>query len=229
MTIIQGDGFEVKIIRSRRRKSLSLQISHEGATIRMPHTLALREAEAFVDKKSRWIKQKLAQATPPLERQYSIGGTHAYLGENYPLVHIPHAGKAALSLADNQLQLHSKTPPTPEAIKRLLINWYRQQADNHITLRTQHFADIMALQPTKISTRTYKARWGSCNARGEVQFNWQLIQAPIEVIDYVIIHELSHLKHLNHSADFWQQVDQYYPNYKTARLWFKQYGAQLLL
>ena len=229
MTIIQGDGFEVKIVRSRRRKSLSLQVSHEGATIRMPHLLPRKEAEAFVLKKSHWIKQKLAQAMPPRQRQFIIGEMHDYLGQQYPLIYIPKPGKASLLLKDGQLQIHAKTQPDPGVIQRLLINWYRQQADDYFTLRTQYFANIMGLQPSKISTRTYKARWGSCNARGEVQFNWQLVQAPIDIIDYVIIHELSHLKHLNHSAAFWEQVSRFYPDYKLARLWFKQQGANLLL
>ncbi len=228
MTMIQGDGFEVTIVRSHRRKSLSLQVSHEGASIRIPHSLALKEAEAFVLKKSHWIKQKLAQATPPTQRQFIIGESHAYLGHKYPLDYIQNTGRASLKFENEQLQIHAKTRPEPEAIQRLLINWYRQQADDYLTLRTQHFADIMELQPSKISTRSYKARWGSCNARGEVQFNWQLIQAPSNIIDYVIIHELSHLKHLNHSAHFWQLVSQYYPNYQSARHWFKQNGVHLL-
>ncbi len=229
MTIIQGDGFEVKVIRSRRRKSLSLQVSHEGATIRIPHSLARKDAKAFVLKKSHWIKQKLAQATPPTQRQYIIGETHAYLGQEYLLVYVQKTGRASLTFKDQQLQIHAKTRPEPKAIQRLLINWYRQQANDYFQQRTKHLATITGLHPTKISTRTYKARWGSCNARGEVQFNWQLIQAPSDIIDYVIIHELSHIKHLNHSADFWQQVSHHYPDYPSARLWFKQHGDSLLL
>ena len=227
MAIIQVDDFIVQVVRSRR-KTVALHVSIDGATIRIPLKFPLTEAEAFVRKKSSWIKQKLTLADAVPVRSFSSGSLHAYLGEAYPLVHIVSTGRAVIRFNDEQFQLHAAAMPDTAAVRILLMRCYRKAAADYLAQRTLLLADKTGLHPTKISVRQYKSRWGSCNARGELQLNWQLIQAPVEIVDYVIIHELCHLKQLNHSPAFWLQVSQYYPDYRGARQWFKANGAGLL-
>lgn len=88
---------------------------------------------------------------------------------------------------------------------------------------------MIGVQPTAIIVKTYKARWGSCYSDGRISFNWKLIMAATWVIDYVVVHELCHLIHHNHSANFWRLVEQYYPSYKQAKEWLKQNGQLLKL
>lgn len=113
------------------------------------------------------------------------------------------------------------------AIRHLLEQWYRQQAEQYIRDRTEHWAVIMAAQPSAVSVRSYRRKWGCCNSRAELRFNWLLIMAVEEVIDYVVIHELSHLQHMNHSPQFWQRVACFCPEYKTSKCWLQQHAFQL--
>jgi hypothetical protein len=114
-------------------------------------------------------------------------------------------------------------------IKKQLTFWYQQQATDYITNRTHELIKTTHLQPKSITVKTYKARWGSCTIKGDIQFNWKLMMTPPAVIDYVIIHELCHLEQHNHSAKFWQLVEQFEPNYKTHRSWLKKNGQELNL
>jgi hypothetical protein len=93
--------------------------------------------------------------------------------------------------------------------------------------RTVELANKTGLKPKSVEVKTYKARWGSCRITGEIQLNWKLIMAPVEVIDYVIIHELCHLKHHNHSVRFWGLVEQFESAYRIHRLWLREYGKVL--
>jgi hypothetical protein len=113
------------------------------------------------------------------------------------------------------------------ASKKQLTFWYQQQATDYITNRTHELVKATKLKPKSVTVKTYKARWGSCTIKGDIQFNWKLMMTPAAVIDYVIIHELCHLEQHNHSAKFWQLVEQFEPNYKTHRLWLKNNGQQL--
>ena len=99
----------------------------------------------------------------------------------------------------------------------------------YINKRIQQLAEKTGLKPRSIIIKTYQARWGSCKITGDIQFNWKLVLAPPAIIDYVIVHELCHLTHHNHSAAFWQLVNHHYSDFKQARRWLKENGYQLEL
>ncbi|WP_199610889.1 M48 family metallopeptidase [Flocculibacter collagenilyticus] len=104
---------------------------------------------------------------------------------------------------------------------------YRLRAQAVITERVEYYASVMQLTPSKLQFKRYKRRWGSCSAAGVVSFNWLLIMAPLWVIDYVVVHELCHLKEMNHSNKFWRWVACYYPNYADAKHWLQTNGHSL--
>ncbi|GLX79372.1 hypothetical protein tinsulaeT_27120 [Thalassotalea insulae] len=113
-------------------------------------------------------------------------------------------------------------------LKKQLELWFKQQLEQIIEQRFVRLTQQIQLTPSAVKIRRYKARWGSCDNRGLVSFNYLLAMVPDWVIDYVIIHELCHLKHLNHSADFWRLVERYSPNYQDAKHWLKQHQAYLI-
>jgi len=113
------------------------------------------------------------------------------------------------------------TSPTPTAVKKKLELWLKTKAVNYFESRVADLAQQTKLFPSAIKVRQYKSRWGSCNNRGELSFNYLLMMTPAWVIDYVIIHELCHLKHLNHSRQFWQLVAKHYPLFNEAKTWLK--------
>lgn len=104
------------------------------------------------------------------------------------------------------------------------ITMYKKRAKGIISRRVAHYADIMDVTYGQITIRDQKSRWGSCSADGSLNFSWRLILMPIEVMDYVVVHELAHLKELNHSKDFWAEVEAVMPDYKDHRKWLKENG-----
>ena len=128
-------------------------------------------------------------------------------------------------------KLPKKTAYTPAELKRLQIldRRYRNFARQLFADRVAFYHPITGGNYTSITIRDQKTRWGSCSSRGTLSFNYRLIFAPPQVLDYVVVHELCHLTHMNHSKDFWDQVASVMPEYKTHRLWLKEHGQELTL
>jgi predicted metal-dependent hydrolase len=105
--------------------------------------------------------------------------------------------------------------------------WYRDFAKQYLSCRITQLAEQQGFQFNRLFIREQKTRWGSCSSRGNISLNWKLLKAPIEVSDYVILHELAHTEIMNHSAAFWQRVESLVPDYKDAKLWLRNHGHQL--
>jgi len=116
---------------------------------------------------------------------------------------------------------------TRKAGRSLAVPWLKAKAREEITAAAQQWASRMGLSYRSISIRDQKTRWGSCSSRGTLSFNWRLVMAPPAILEYVVIHELAHLKQPNHSRAFWQLTGQYYPDFKKARAWLRN-NASLL-
>lgn len=112
--------------------------------------------------------------------------------------------------------------------RTLLTNWFRTQAQELFTERTHYWSKVLKLSPTHLDIRSQKTRWGSCSTKtGALHFNWKVLMAPSEIIDYLIVHELCHLQVPNHSSDFWQLVQTFLPDYKLRRRWLTENGVSL--
>ncbi len=109
-----------------------------------------------------------------------------------------------------------------------MVQFFSEQLQTYLEPRLQMFAEQIGVQPTEVTIRNYKSRWGSCYTDGRVQFNWRLAMAPKAVVDYVIQHELCHLIHPNHSADYWALVARHCPDFDTHKQWLKDNGAALI-
>ncbi len=124
-------------------------------------------------------------------------------------------------------QIHAATPVySPEEAARLEA-FYRKKAREVITSRVEYYSPMIGKPYQGISIRDQKTRWGSCSSKGNLNFNWRLILAPPQVLDYVVVHELCHLLHMDHSPAFWQEVERICPDYKVCRRWLKENGASL--
>ncbi|HEC59683.1 hypothetical protein LCGC14_1835450 [marine sediment metagenome] len=230
MQTIQGDGFTVSVVKSSRRKTTALKIKNGEVTIHMPTRQSIAIARQFVEQKTPWIQQKLqhqAHQTLP-EKQFITGEILLFLGKPYSLQLISAERKTTVIKTAQTIELHGRLNSLSKtAIRTALLTWYKQQAELYLRSQSAFLSSQTGLSPRSIAIKTYKARWGSCRINGDIQYNWKLILAPPEIIDYVITHELCHLKQHNHSAAFWQLVQTHCPQFKTARLWLKNNGASL--
>jgi predicted metal-dependent hydrolase len=218
---------ELDVIRSKRRKkSISLNVVDGKVRVLIPYHLPKCDLDKLLHEKQEWISQSVQkqQANQAATAKLFIHGeVFTYLGKPYSLQLLP-ALREQLTLIDNNIILH--LPPSVD-VRNAVIRWYWQQARQLLTVKTYEYAKIIGVLPTSITIKEYKARWGSCSIDAEINYNWKLIMAPQEVIDYVVIHELCHILQHNHSAAFWQHVEIFAPQFKQQRKWLKVNGSSL--
>lgn len=219
--------FVDKIIHSNR-KSIALIVGLDGSIIvRAPYKATSKQIDAFIKEKEGWIRSKkeIADKLPRFKpNEFVSGEEFLYLGELYPLAVVD---KQPEPLVLSEKFLISKSA-LPKA-KEVFINWYKNQAKRVITERTEMFAKENGFTYKRIRITNAKTRWGSCSSKGSLNFTWRLVMAPQQVIDYVVVHELIHLKVRNHSKEYWNKVIQIMPDYKERRTWLHDNGQLLYL
>ncbi|UCG35277.1 MAG: M48 family metallopeptidase [Candidatus Omnitrophota bacterium] len=208
-----------KIIRSRRR-TLALQITPDARLIvRAPKRASLDYIKKTVFKKRLWIKekQKIMQkrCQDIVVREFKEGEEFLYLGNQYRLSVVE--GARPLSFDDG----FKLSDIYRNKAKELFADWYKKKAFEKISERVQWYAALFGLSHKSIKITDAQKRWGSCSVEDKLCFSWRLIMAPLGVIDYVVVHELAHLKVKNHSKKFWTQVEVMMPDYKQHLKWLK--------
>ena len=216
-----------QLIRSKR-KTLALIVKPDGSLIvRVPLRTSEKSIREFIESHAEWIEKKQAEALsaiPPAFKQYVPGEMFIYLGNTYPL-EIVHGQKKLLLLEENFKLAESAQGNARLAFER----WYREQAKQILTERVNLYASQYDFQYMKIGITSARTRWGSCSANGSLNFSWRLIMAPMEAVDYVVVHELAHTVFHNHSRRFWKKVEIIMPDYKERRKWLRKNGQQLML
>jgi predicted metal-dependent hydrolase len=216
-----------RIIRSKRR-TLTLIVENDGSlTVRAPLRISGTKIHEFVDSHALWIEKKKAQAravVPSPPKQFIAGELFPYLGRSYAL-EIVNGQRKALQL-DGTFKL---TEQAQVNALKAFQDWYRKQARRLITEHVEQFAARYDFQYKKIRISSARTRWGSCSPSGTLSFSWRSILTPIEVVDYVIIHELVHTIVHNHSKRFWKTVEKILPDYKVHNKWLRKNGRDRML
>ncbi len=216
-----------KIVRSRRR-TITLVVTQDSTlVVRAPLRASISYIESMVRKKSAWIRQKLFEVSlrpKPPAKEFVNGEEFLYIGQAYKLCIVEHAEKD-IELKDN-LCLSARVKPIARYVLR---RWYKSAALKIIGQRCQWYADATGYKPVAIKITEARKRWGSCGSKGTLNFSWRLIMAPMEVIDYVIVHELAHIGQLNHSPTYWRKVADILPDYKKREKWLKENGGLLTI
>lgn len=214
-----------QIIRTRRR-SMALIVKPDGslvvrAPLRTPDVLI----RAFVESKAAWIAKHraAAQSTPPAPG-IRDGQRLWYLGKPYP-IKIVETAKTALVFQDGWVIPRAALPRA----KALLTGWFRARAAQVLTERVRLMAARFGLRYAAVKITSAQTRWGSCSAKNNLNFPWRLVMAPVEIIDYVVAHELAHTLVKNHSRAFWEQVGRMMPDYTARRKWLNENGKQFRL
>lgn len=188
----------------------------------------------WVSSKQSWVRKKIAEQEERLAevpaRRYGEGELWPYLGGAMTL-RLANGARAAY--LDNgheiTLTLSSRSrKPREVQVAELMSLWYRGRAQIYLEQKSLHFAEVLGVGITAVKLRLTKSKWGHCTPQGELQYNWLIMQAPIEIVDYLVAHEVSHRVHLNHSPAFWRTVAKICPDYQAHRCWLRSNGHTLV-
>ncbi len=212
-------------LRRARRRSIGFTIDDRGLTVAAPRWVSVAEIESAIAEKHRWIRRKLAeyrdwQARQPLRCvRFGDGGTLLLLGRTLTLRLRPDAGRTHVVDLGAGAELRLALPPQAgeERIRDAVQAWLRTEARRVLGERLQLLAARQQRQPRSWSLSSARSQWGACTHDGHVRLNWRLIHFSLPVIDYVVAHELAHLRELNHSPRFWQAVGELLPGFEAAR------------
>jgi len=212
-----GETLDYVLVRRRGRRGVGFKVNADGLTVSAPLSMPLSRIEALARESERWILRKIAEwrtrRVPPME--WRDGAALPYLGRTI-LLAIGEARRNNVELGDGALHA-SVREASPEAVERAVVAWYKHAALAHLAGRAFTLARVAGLTPPRILLSSALSRWGSCNSRREVRLAWRLVKARPDFIDYVICHELAHLRHMNHSSAFWAEVGRQCPDYVRLR------------
>lgn len=230
--------FEVRV--SRRRKTIGIIVHRTGRlSLALPYRCPLTAVEAAVRKKLPWVRRKLAEMEHlgqlPEPRRYVDGETFPYLGRTYRLALVDRTGgrRAVPGERDSSgradtVRLHRGRFELDRALagdeRSQMVAWYTARGRDWVEKRMAIFAPLVGAEPAVLSVRDLGRRWGSCSAKGKVSFHWQIMLFPPLIADYVIVHELAHLRELNHGKEYWRLVEAIIPDYRERRAWLAGNG-----
>ena len=233
-TITIGElSLNVQIERTKRKKTISLQVKDNKLTIKAPKAVSKKKLDELIQRKKTWIRERAIinfEEQALRNREFIDNEKFYFRGKAYRLSIIA-AQEETVKIAKGLLVvtfIHFK-PLDRKVIKQLVENWYQGESIEILKTRTNELAKKMKVQPCGITVKNYISKWGSCTAHNKISYNWRIIMAPDYIIDYLIIHELSHIIQPNHSQDFWHHVAKYCDSFQTKRKWLRENGHRLVL
>ena len=226
-------GLRVEVVRSKRKTS-ALYIIGDELQIRVPNRVRDGKIVEILETKKRWIRNKVVQlqSRPSIkEREFVSGECFSLFGKNLKLK-VLEGGRVGTKLDGNYLFTNVRASEIGDLrklrIKSYIEKWYVQEAYKSLGNKVIKYSEFIRVFPREIKVKNYKTRWGSCDKKGRLTFNFHLIKAPHSIVDYVVIHELCHMIQPNHSKDFWREVEKYDPLYKYHKKWLKDNGNFLI-
>ena len=213
-------------IRNRRARRYILRLRPDGAArVTVPRGGSAAEARHFAERNVAWLeRQLLRQALRPQRPAVWSPGTEIFFrGERVRLAHAEHGEAGLICFGGEAVRVVDAPGDLRPAIERHL----RKLAAQELPARVFELATLHRLPVRRVMVRNQRSRWGSCSRRGTISLNWRLVQTPLFVRDYLVLHELAHLKEMNHSRRFWSEVERLFPAFREAERWLKQHSSLL--
>ncbi len=223
---VSGRRVPLDIVRSPRARRYLLRLRPDGsARVTIPNRGSLAEGRRFAERSTEWLARQLAKHStrPILPASWRLGIAILFRGDSIVVAADANAPTTAIRLGDE----HIPVPQIDADLRPSITRHLRQLAAVELPRRTFDLAAAHRLTVKRVTVRNQRTRWGSCSRRATISLNWRLIQAPSFVSDYIILHELMHLREMNHSSRFWREVKQVCPDYLTAEKWLKQHASLL--
>jgi predicted metal-dependent hydrolase len=212
-----GEEIEYTLLRKRGRRGVALRVDGAGLTVSAALTVPLARLEDYIRENERWVLRKVAEwgSRRVPHASWSDATPMPYLGAALAL-RIAAGARAHVELSNGEMHVTVREH-TDEAVRHAVVAWYKRAALAHLAERAFSIARVAGLPMPRVFVTSAAARWGSCNSKREVRLAWRLVKARPELIDYVVCHELAHLRHMNHSKHFWAEVERMCPDYRRRR------------
>ena len=220
----------IEIVFSKKRKTISIQIKPDSIRVLSNYWISKNSVREFILKKESWIRKKLADQKLRVKPVTNLVNNEklTLCGKNYTLkvnsetIKEPEIRSETIIISNN-----FKTRKIFGSIESQILKQLKDFSFRILQKKTFEFSQIMNVRYNSVKIKNYKSRWGSCSSKGDISFNWKIIFAPENIIEYLVVHELSHLIHFNHSKLFWNKVEEFQYNYKENRKWLKENGYKL--
>ena len=218
---LQGRHVDYLLVRRRGRRGVGLRVDGTGMTVAASLSTPISTVEEMIGTNAAWVLKKLDEWSHRriVQQTWQTGTSLPFIGETLTLMlDIDSTFKRKSTVEQLMGHLFVHAPSGENAtIEKSVVAWYKKQALPHFAQRAFFFAKLHGLTPPRVFLSSANSRWGSCNSRREVRFSWRLIKARPALIDYVVCHELAHLRHMNHSTAFWQEVEKMCPDYRALK------------
>lgn len=220
-----------KVIRSNRKTIAIVIQPTKEVIVRAPKQISFDKIKNIVQSKGDWIIKKrndMPEIMIQEERDYTQGDKILYKGNEYIIKVINKVGisRSTILLKEKEIVVVCK-PKEKKKIQELLLEWYKGMAKSLVKERIEFYMPQINKPIGDIRIKSQRKRWGSCSSKGNLNFNWKIVMMPDDMFDYIIVHELCHLKHLNHSKLFWESVEKILPDYKVREQWIKENTSKL--
>lgn len=225
-----SDEFSILFRRNPLAKRYRLYVDGAGRPrVTIPRRGTLKEARVFAARHRDWILSQLAKrrARRALARQWTEGTEVLFRGTRHPLRFEQARNIRFARLGPEKIPVHFSVEPGSTAVRAAIESHLRKLAEQELPARVRQLAGELQRAVIRVSVRNQRTRWGSCSRRGTISLNWRLVQLPDFVRDYIILHELMHLREMNHSARYWRHVEEACPDYRDAEAWLKSHPGLL--
>jgi len=204
-----------------RCKSLRISIDFQGIKVTIPRGVNMDYVESFLHSKKDWIIEHCNKNNEDINNKLYFEGNEI----TYQI--LMGLEKNSIEFENNMLKINLSKELNSDDIRLIIKNWYIQKAIDSFNKSIKVYSQLIGVKFNRICLREQKTRWGSCSSKGNLNFNWKLIMAPSFVLEYIVVHELCHLIHMNHSKVFWLKVEEFMPDYRSAELWLKLNSRKL--
>jgi predicted metal-dependent hydrolase len=225
LLVLDGETVAVRVRESRRARSLRVRLGPRlPLEAIVPRRVTDSELDRFLSERGGWIASKLAELRAVAARPPRLGFARpdvVWLGLSPIPIAVTDSAGAAARLRDGVLVVGPGAPAP--AIER----WYRREARQRIAVAVEREAERLGVRPGVLAIRDPRTRWGSCSSRGTLGFSWRLAIGPPEVLEYVVVHELCHLRELNHGKAFWRLLSEARPGWRDEAAWLREHGQEL--
>lgn len=219
-------------LKRSRRRTIGFLIDDRGLTVTAPKWVSIAEIESGLSERGDWITRKLVEWREYVARRdrlvirWEQGANLVYLGRTLTMK-LADCGPSSVELVGDELRVNLPPGGSSEQMRDAVHSWLQARATDMFGPRLSHFGERLGRTPRRWGLSAAKTRWGSCGPDGSIRLNWRLVHFPPDVIDYIIAHEVAHLREMNHGPRFWATVASLFPEYEKPKAWLRQVHAEI--